>query len=127
MRKPGHISLRWDLRVKIEATPFSLAPFFFFRLVLIVVIAIRTLQFVHILYIVQNIDIHRGNIPVLNGKIIAVRIGFVDIHDDGPEVINRDGDVIACCITGKIFQKIFYVHKSIINLCYSNSQVRQEE
>ena len=50
----------------------KIAPLLTLWFVFIIVVIIRSLQFIHVLNIVQNIDVNGGNISVLNCKIIAV-------------------------------------------------------
>ena len=53
------------------------APFFLRRLVFVVIIPFLAFQLVHVLYIVQNINIDGGNVPVLNSKVVGAAVGIV--------------------------------------------------
>ena len=50
----------------------KITPFLTLWFVFIIVVIIRSLQLIHVLSIVQNVDVNRGNISVLDCKIIAV-------------------------------------------------------
>ena len=50
----------------------KIAPLLTFWFIFVIVVIVRSLQFIHVLNIVQNVDVNGGNISVLNCKIIAV-------------------------------------------------------
>ena len=50
----------------------KITPLLTLWFVFIIVVIIWSLQFIHVLSIVQNVDVNRGNISVLDCKIIAV-------------------------------------------------------